>query len=90
MEQGYLRTTIRMPVETHEQLMYQAFNEKKSFNQVMLEWLPGKKATSTRLERFLVGEKKLEAIRKKYGKQSKRIDTVQAIRDLREGKFRVV
>lgn len=86
MDQNYIRTTVRLPVETHSLLSRQAYREKKSLNQVMVEWFPGNKLKTDRLARFMEGEKELAAIRKKYGRQKHKMSSAEYIRQMRDGR----
>jgi hypothetical protein len=84
MDQTYVRTTIRLPQEQHEYLLRLAFSQKQSLNQLMVGYLPRKRATKSRLEKFLVGERLLEPIRKKYHAKKHRFNQTEVIRKMRD------
>ena len=84
MEHTLVRTTIRIPTQVHKQLSRQAYIQKRSLNEVMLEKLQADINGLSRLERFMEGEKKLAKIRREYHAQKHQYNQTEIIRKMRD------
>lgn len=79
--QQTIRTTITLPVDLHEQLRLTAVKKKQSFNDLVLEYLSGKKKP----RKILIEEqiKRDFALFDKVAASGIQIDAVKAIREER-------